>query len=366
MRFSTYALAINSLLAIVLFGCKKQDNPTTTQELTYTVSTLAGTGTVGRTDGPGATAQFNTPASVATDAQGNVYVADASNNCIRKVTAAGVVSTLAGTGTAGLLDGPGATAQFSLPSGLAVDAQGTVYVSDTNNNCIRTISPAGVVSTWAGAAGLGLQDGPVATAKFWQPAGLALDQQGALYVADSYNNRIRKITAQGVVSTVAGSGPSKVQGANENFADGAANTALFFYPQGVAVDGQGTVFVADYQNHRIRKISTAGVVSTVAGGLSGYADGNASQAKFVNPTGVAVDNSGALYVADYGNGCLRRMSPAGQVSLFAGSSTKLGYADGPATASWFSRAIGLTVNPSATALYVADTNNQRIRKISGQ
>ncbi|MDJ0366849.1 NHL repeat-containing protein [Hymenobacter sp. H14-R3] len=365
MTFPLSRLGAMGLLAVALLACNERDDPTS-HALTYTVSTLAGTGTAGFTNGAGSAAQFNGPNSVAVDAQGTVYVADINNNCIRKVTAAGVVSTLAGTGTAGQTDGPGATAQFFLPTGIAVDAQGTVYVADTNNNCIRTISPAGVVSTLAGAAGQGLQDGPAATAKFWRPQGLALDQQGALYVADSNNNRIRKITAQGVVSTVAGSGPADVKFVDENFADGPGNAALFYSPSGVAVNGQGAVYVADYRNNRIRSITPAGVVSTVAGGVAGYADGDAAQAKLFLPTGVAVDASGTLYVADWGNGCLRCISPAGQVSLFAGSSTRLGFADGPVASSLFSRSVGLAVNAAGTELYVADTNSHRIRKISGQ
>lgn len=367
MTFSTYRLGAMGLLAMALLACHKRDDPTV-HKLAYTVSTLAGTGTAGFANGAGSAAQFNGPNSVAVDAQGTVYVTDTRNHRIREITADGVVSTLAGTGTgtAGRADGPGSTAQFNGPTGIAVDARGTVYVADTYNNCIRAISPAGVVSTWAGAAGQGLQDGPVATARVWQPQGIALDQQGALYVADSSNNRIRKITAQGVVSTLAGSGPSNVQFVNENFADGPGNTALFYYPIGVAAAGQGTVYVADYSNNRIRRITSAGVVSTVAGSVAGYADGDGAQAKFFIPTGVAVDAGGTLYVADYGNGCLRRISPAGQVSLFAGSSTYLGFTDGPAASSRFSRSIGLVVNPSATELYVADTNNHRIRKISGQ
>jgi len=350
---------------LLLLGCKKQDD-SGTPALTYTVSTLAGSGTAGRVDGPGAAAQFNGPANVATDAQGNVYVTDNQTHCVRKITPAGVVSTLAGTGAPGRVDGPSATAQFDYPNGLAVTSQGTVYVADTNNNCIRAISPAGVVSTLAGGATYGLQDGPAATARFWQPRGLALDQQGVLYVADYQNNRIRKITPAGVVSTVAGSGPSNVNFVAENFADGPASSALFYYPSGVAVAVQGTLYVTDYQNNRIRKITAAGVVSTVAGSTGGCTDGDAAQAKFYLPTDVAVDASGTLYVADYGNGCLRRISPAGQVSLFAGSCTRLGYADGPIAASIFSRSVGLVVNPAGTLLYVADSNNNRIRKISGQ
>lgn len=365
MRTSICGLLTTSLLGLALLSCKKQDAPGSSA-LTYTVSTLAGSGIAGQVDGTGLAAQFSGPAYAATDGQGNVYVTDNKSNCVRKITPAGVVSTLAGSGSIGLVDGPGATAQFDFPNGIAVTSQGTVYVADTNNNCIRTISPTGVVSTLAGAASYGLQDGPAATARFWQPRGLALDQQGTLYVADYQNNRVRKITAAGVVSTLAGSGPSNVNFVAENFTDGPAASALFYYPSGVAVDGQGTVYVADYQNNRIRKVTAAGVVSTVAGSTGGCADGDAAQAKLYLPTDVAVDASGTLYVADFGNGCLRRISPAGQVSVFAGACTRLGYADGPIASSLFSRSVGLVVNPAGTLLYVADSNNNRIRKISGQ
>jgi sugar lactone lactonase YvrE len=364
MRLSTHHLLVFSLFASTLFACKKQAEPAASK-LTYTVSTLAGSGMAGFTNGTGGSATFNHPSAVAFDNQGNVYVADSDNNCIRKITASGVVSTLAGTGVAGQTDGPGATAQFNWPQGIAVDAQGTVYVADTNNGRIRTITPAGVVSTWAGAAGFGLQDGPVATARFLSPQGLALDQQGTLYIADTYNNRIRKITPQGVVSTVAGSGPSAIF-PPENFADGPGSAAKFYFPGGVAADSQGNLYVADGANHRIRKITAAGIVSTVAGGVDGYADGSVAQAQFHYPEGVAVDASGVLYIADFGNDCLRRIGTDGQVSTFAGSGGNFGFADGPVATAKFFTPNSIVVSPQATELYVADLDNQRIRKISGK
>lgn len=360
-----YALTTALLLTATLLGCQKKDDPIVAPAPTYLVSTLAGTGTSGRTDGPGSTATFAGPGQAALDAQGNLYVADTDNHCIRKVTPAGVVSTLAGSGTAGYLDGPAATAAFNAPKGVAVDGQGTVYVADYGNNCIRAISPAGMVSTWAGTTAPGLQDGPATTARFWEPTGLACDQQGNLYVADSRNERIRQITAQRVVSTLAGSGPTDVKFVTDNFADGPAAAALFYYPYGVAVDARGTVYVADYQNHRVRKIA-AGTVSTVAGSTGGYAEGVGSQAKLYLPTSLAVDASGVLYVADWGNGCLRRIEPTGQVSLFAGNPRTLGYADGPAATSLFSRSVGIAVLPSGAVLYVADSNNRRIRQLTRQ
>jgi sugar lactone lactonase YvrE len=266
---------------------------------------------------------------------------------------------------AGRTDGPGTTAQFDSPQGIAVSAQGTVYVADTNNGLIRTITPAGVVSTWAGAAGYGLLDGPVATAKFLVPEGIALDQQGSLYVADTYNNRIRKITAQGVVSTVAGSGPAPVY-LPENFADGPGSTAKFYFPAAVAVDGQGTLYVADGHNHRVRKISSAGVVSTLAGSVSGAMDGTGSAALFNSPQGICVDSNGVVYVSDFGNDYIRRISPSGQVSTFAGQAGSFGFADGPVNNARFYSPVGIAVSPQATELYVADSDNHRVRKITGR
>jgi sugar lactone lactonase YvrE len=364
MRLFTHGLFVFGLFASTLFACKKQEAPAAL-ELTYTASTLAGSGTAGFTDGPGGTAALNRPSAVALDNQGNVYVADRANHCIRKISAAGVVSTLAGTGVAGRTNGPGTTAQFDSPQGIAVNAQGTVYVADTNNGLIRIITQAGVVSTWAGAAGYGLQDGPVATARFLQPEGLALDQQGTLYIADTFNNRIRKITPQGIVSTVAGSGPAPIY-VTENFADGPSSTAKFYFPAGIAVDGDGTLYIADGQNHRIRKISTAGMVSTLAGSTSGAADGTGSTALFNYPIGITLDTKGTLYVSDFGNDCIRRISAAGQVSTFAGQASNFGFADGPVDAARFYSPTGIVTSPSATELYVADSDNNRIRKITGR
>ncbi|NEV95103.1 hypothetical protein G3567_13255, partial [Psychroflexus sp. YR1-1] len=216
----------------------------------------------GFADGTGSSAQFNYPIGVAVDASGTVYVADANNHRIRKITPAGAVSTLAGS-TYGFADGTGISAQFANPTGVAVDASGTVYVADQFNHRIRKITSAGVVSTLAGNI-RGFADGEGSSAQFNNPLGVTLDASGNVYVADGSNHRIRKITSARVVSTLAGS----IRG----FADGEGNSAQFNYPTGVAVDASGTVYVTDYFNHRIRKITAAGVVSTLAGsGVSGFA-----------------------------------------------------------------------------------------------
>jgi type II secretory pathway pseudopilin PulG/sugar lactone lactonase YvrE len=317
------------------------------------VSTLAGSGTAGFTDGTGAAAQFDTPAGVAVDASGTVYLADAFNHRIRKISPAGVVSTLAGSGTPGSSDSTGTAAQFNTPLGVAVDSYGTVYVADSYNNLIRKITPAGVVSTLAGSTA-GSSDGTGAAAQFYYPAGIAVDSSGTVYVADIYNNLIRKITPAGVVSTLAGS--------TRGFADGTGAAAQFNDPGSVAVDSSGTVYVTDSGNNLIRKISPAGVVSTLAGsGTPGSSDGTGAAAQFNYPFGVAVDTSGTVYVADAYNHRIRKITPAGVVSTLAGSTA--GFADGTGAAAQFTAPTCVAVGSSGT-VYVTDTYNHRIRKIT--
>ena len=218
---------------------------------------------------------------MAVDGSGNVYVADTDNNTIRKITPAGVVTTLAGTaGVPGSADGTGSAAQFNYPGGVAVDGSGNVYVADIDNNTIRKITPAGVVTTLAGTAGVhGSADGTGSAAQFYDPHGVAVDGSGNVYVADTDNNTIRKITPAGVVTTLAGT--AGVYGS----ADGTGSAAQFNYPAGVAVDGSGNVYVADTYNDTIRQITPAGVVTTLAGtaGMPGSADGTGSAARFYYP-----------------------------------------------------------------------------------
>lgn len=261
------------------------------------VTTVAGAaGRKGSTDGVGSAARFYHPVGVAVDAGGTLYLTDADNHTIRKITSAGDVSTVAGTpGSKGSADGPGATARFNLPSGVAVDATGTLYVADTFNHTIRKITPAGVVTTWAGVAGhKGSTDGPGAVARFYHPAAVAIDAQGALYVADNGNQTIRKITPAGMVTTLAGTA------GRSGSADGEGASARFHFPVGVAVDARGNVYVADYLNATIRQITATGRVSTLAGTVlhSGHSDGPGPEARFDGPASIAVDADGTLYVTD--------------------------------------------------------------------
>jgi sugar lactone lactonase YvrE len=218
---------------------------------------------------------------------------------IRKITPAGLVTTVAGS-TSGFADGTGTAARFSGPQGLAVDSTGNIYVADTNNFKIRKITPDGVVSTLAGST-YGFADGIGINASFKHIFGVSVDSTGNVYVADTYNNMIRKITPDGVVSTLAGSTPGST--------DATGTNAKFNSPNGLAVDSIGNVYVADSGNNKIRKITPDGVVSTLAGsGLRGSEDGIVTAASFNSPNGVALDSKGNIYVADINNKKIRKIT----------------------------------------------------------
>ncbi len=291
----------------------------------YTFTTLAGPPEAGpgTIDGTGSAARFNNPQSVAVDSAGNVYVADYNNHTIRKVTPDGLVTTLAGlAGSSGTNDGMGSAGRFNYPAGVAVDSAGNVYVADANNCAIRKVTPGGVVTTLAGLAAFdpwgnpvgGSADGTGSAARFNDPAGVAVDSAGNLYVADRGNATIRKVTPGGVVTTLAGLAGSS------GSADGTGSAARFQRPCGVAVDSTGNVYVADYYNYTIRKVTPGRVVTTLAGeaGSYGSADGTGSAARFNNPSGVAVDSVGNLYVADSANDTIRKVTPDGVVTTLAG------------------------------------------------
>jgi sugar lactone lactonase YvrE len=332
------------------------DGETTVKCFRNLVTTLAGIGTTPPASSDGALAEFWFPYAVAVDAAGNVYVADTNNHRIRKITPAGIVTTLAGS-TLGHADGTGTAATFSSPRGVAVDAAGNVYVADTGNNEIRKITAAGVVTTLAGLFGVGgsWADGLGGAARFNGPIGVAVDVAGNVYVADADNNRIRKITPGGTVSTLAGQ-------ASIGWVDDTGVLAKFTGPTGVAVDAAGTVYVADAGNERIRKITPGGAVTTLAGdGTNGYVDGTGATAQFSQPYGVAVDAAGNVYVADRDNFVIRKITPAGVVTTLVG--TNDGYLDGVGIAARFTSPNGVAVD-AAGNLYVADTTNNRIRKIN--
>jgi len=366
------------------------------------VTTLAGTGgSAGSTDGSGAAARFNSPVAVAVDASGNVYVADLGNYTIRKITPAGLVSTIAGSpGQTGAADGAGANARFNGPEGLAVDPAGNLYVADTAGSSIRKISPAGDVSTFASLSNptgialdpagnlivscrngivrkvspvggvtfvagdpnqIGTHDGNGSTVRFSALEGIALDAAGNAYVADRDNNAIRKITPDATVTTFVGASLTVSFG----YVDATGPNARFGRLSDLAVDTAGNVFVADPDNHCVRKVTPAGAVTTYAGspGNIGSADGAAAIATFVRPAGIAVDAAGNVYVADADYCVIRKISTAGIVSTIAGSALVRGSADGVGAAARFSGPCGLKVD-AAGNVFVVDGLNNSVRKIS--
>ncbi|MGD0798642.1 MAG: Ig-like domain repeat protein, partial [Acidobacteriaceae bacterium] len=331
------------------------------------ISTYAGNGTQGYGgDGGAATsAELDGPTRVAVDRSGNLYIVDLFSNSVRKVTPAGVISTVAGNGTAGYSGdgGPATSAELDDPTGVALDSSGNLYIADNGNNRVREVTVAGVISTYAGN-GIGgyYGDGGLATnAELKLPVGVGVDASGNLYIADSGNSRVRKVTPAGTISTFAGNGTSGYGGDG-----GVATSAELNVPQGVAADGSGSLYIADEMNNRIRKVTPAGVISTVAGnGAVGYnGDGGAAtSAELFGPYGVAVDSSGNLYIADLGNDRVRKVK-AGVISTVAGNGA-FGFSGdgGLATAAEINNPDGVAVDSSGN-LYIGDYFNQRVRKVT--
>jgi len=327
-----------------------------------TIAGLAGPSGVGSVDGTGNAARFNGPSGMTIDSAGNIYLADSSNHTIRRVTSAGVVTTIAGVaGSRGSADGTIDVARFNSPSAVARDSAGNIYVTDTGNNTIRKISSASgllMVSTVAGLAGTsGSADGTGSAARFTYPYGMAIDGNGNLYIADTLNGTIRLVTPAGVVSTIAG------LAGNHGSVDATGSAARFGYPYGVALDSAGTtLYVADSLNHTIRRIATGGVVTTFAGqtGVSGSKDDTGIVAQFNQPSALALDSTGNVYVADTYNSTIRKITSAGVVSTLAGLAGSPGSANGTGSAVRFNRPFGIALD-SAGNVFVADTGNNTIR-----
>ena len=327
----------------------------------WTVSALAGSDfDTGTTDGTGADARFNYPQGISVDSTGTLFVADADNHTIRKVTDAGAVSTYAGTALVGsYADGTGAAAGFNGTNGATSDSAGNLYVVDSNNSTIRKITPQGVVTTIAGTGFPGTADGTGAMAEFHYPQGITIDPAGNLYVADTGNHTIRKITPGGTVSTLAG-----LPG-TAGSADGTGATATFSSPSGITSDAAGNLYVADAGNNIIRKITPLGDVTTIAGsaGNSGSSDSPVGLAATFNvPQAITIDTAGNLYVADTNNRTIRKITPQREVTTLAGS-VNIGFADGAGAAANFANPSGITIDAVGN-LYVADTGNHTIRKVT--
>jgi len=321
------------------------------------VTTLAGSaGVTGSTNESGTNASFSYPFGVAVDSSGNVYVADTNNDLIREITSGGIVTTFAGSaGVTGSTNATGTAASFNRPQGVAVDVSGNVYVADSGNNLIRKITSGGVVTTLAGSGSPGSANATGTAASFNQPVGIAVDSSGNVYVGDSHSFLIRKVTSGGVVTTLAGSGSS-------GSANATGTAASFDNPFGVAVDSSGNVYVADNWNNLIRKITPGGVVTTLAGsGSPGSANRTGTAASFKTPNGIAVDSSGNVYVADFGNNLIREITSGGVVTTLAGSGS-LGSANATGTAASFNGPAGIAVDASGH-VYVGDSGNDLVREI---
>jgi sugar lactone lactonase YvrE len=324
------------------------------------VSTIAGSGVYGCDNGDGENASFHAPISIVTDKSGNLFVSDMYNNKIRKITPSGIVTTIAGSGRYGFSDGMGNSATFDHPHGMAIDSSGNIFVADYNNHAIRKITPSGFVTTIAGSGERGCNDGASENATFDCPMDLTIDVGGNIFVADTFNNRIRKIAPEGAVTTFAGGGGRGYKGIGS--IDDTGIAASFNNPQAIAIDGGGNLFVSDTYSNRIRKITPEGVVTTVAGsGYPGKSDGAGRNASFDHPHGIAVSSSGNLFVADYNNHTIREITPTGVVTTIAGSGTR-GDSDGKSKEASFSAPFGIAVDLFGN-LIVADTTNHKIRKI---
>ncbi len=340
------------------------------------ITTMAGGGVAGYAgDGGHATAALlKNPTDVVVDGTGNVFIADAHNHCIRKINVSGIITTFAGTGSSGFSGdgGPATAAQFTQPTGIAIDGTGNMYIADWGNHRVRMINTSGTVSTVAGTGTIGYSGdgGPATAAEIGNPNRLLFDPSGNLYVSDHIKAVIRKINTSGIISTFAGTGIAGFSG------DGAQATASQVYtPQSMVLDGVGNFYFADQTNQRIRKIDPSGIITTIAGnGATGMSAGGfsgdggpATAALLRNPAGVAIDGLSNIYIADGVNNRIRKIDPSGIITTIAGAgSTGVGLGGfggdgGPATAAFINYPTAVILN--CNNLIIADSYNNRTRKI---
>jgi sugar lactone lactonase YvrE len=333
----------------------------------YIITTIAGTGEEGDEDGdggPATAAQLNGPRGVTVGDDDYIYIADTGNNRIHQIGPDGVITTIAGAEDGG--DGPAMSPQLSVPRGVAVDAGGNLYIADTGNNQIHKLDDEGIV-TVAGAGGLG-DEGPATNARLLEPTGLAIDVDGTIYITDSGNNRVRKVDVEGTITTLAGTGEEGDGGDG-----GPATEAQLYYPIGVAIDSEGNVYISDTFNNRIRKVDSEGIITTFAGtGDRGRFEadeigdgGPATEGKLRGPTGLAFDAEGSLYITDFGNSRIRKVDTEVIITTFAGTGERsFSGDDGPAGVAQFSSPLGFEIDGDGN-FYLTDRyyDRNRIRKI---
>ena len=368
-------ILLMAIICIMLAGCDSTILPTPDDGTSYTITTVAGSDSASGDGGPAVDAQLTAPYGVTTDSEGNIYIPDTENHRIRKVDTEGIITTFAGTGEDGYGGdgGPATEAKLDWPTGVAADDDGNVYIADRNNERVRKVDSEGIITTFAGTGEWGYDSdedgGPAAEALLNWPTGLALDADGNfLYIADEYNNRIRQVDlASGIINTVAGMkrprlevGEEEEEGADKDVGDdGPATSALLKRPTGVAVDGEGNLYIADRLHHRVRKVDTEGMITTIAGmadeGFSGDG-GPATSAQLDQPSGVAVDGGGYIFIADRGNNRIRQIGPDGVITTILGAEDGGDESDREAP---LAAPRGLAVGSDGN-IYVADTGNHQI------
>jgi sugar lactone lactonase YvrE len=346
------------------------------------ITTIAGTGATGYTGDGGlaVNAKLNIPTGIAEDTAGSLYFSDTNNNAVRKIVSPtrlnhDTITTIAGNGTAGFSGdgGPATSAQLNRPTGTAVDSSGNVYISDTGNNRVRKIALNGTITTLAGSGRCTSKDdpgstpmalpgdgGPATQASLCSPTGVAVDQSGNVYIADTNHNAVRIVSNAGIITTFAGYGKAGSSGDG-----GKATKATLNSPTGVAVDGVKNVYIADTGNNKVRKVNTSGIISTFAGtGVQGYGGdgGAATSAQMNQPTGLGVDPTGTVYISDTGNQRVRRVAGS-TISTYGGNGTKGFSGDGGAASSAMLNTPTGAVAADGSAVYFSDTGNQRVRGI---
>jgi len=343
----------------ILLACTLLVGAGTANAQTHSWSVFAGSPTAGSNDGLGAAARFNQPHYLALDPTGNVFVTDTGNAVIRRITPAGSVTTYLGVpGSSIVVDGPATLARFAAPMGIFAISTGALLITEVNSHTLRFVTAARDVATAGGSTGLsGSIDAFLESARFFQPTGVVVDSSQNTFIADTANHTIRKVTLASAVTTIAGTA------GQVGTVDGVGNAARFNRPRGLAIDRNDNLYVADSNNHTIRRITPEGNVTTIAGlgGFSGSNDGSGTGARFNTPWGVAVDGNGTVYVADTGNHTLRRITPSGIVTTIGGVAGSSGHAEGNTTRARFASPIGLAVD-AAGAIYVAVRDNHLIAR----